>query len=179
MSIPPGPVIPVDPEGISTRPTGKGFDPMVFASGDDGRRRWRWFVSGLILAGVGLGVEAIAGETVATAGLMMMVVGVGLILVPIWRRRRSFEVRLEGVRLQHGGRVFGETTLVPWSSITWFGPRPARDANRVRLVYRQQHIRGKQFLPGGNVTHEEADRLLDRLRVVLSDRHPGLRLGGT
>ena len=150
-------------------------DPMVFARGSTGGRRLAVALAGLASAAVALACFAVGhGVGLVLAG----VPAAALLSVAAWRRGRGFEVRREGVRLLDGGRLFGERTLVPWESVVWFGTRPARTPGRVRLAYRQQHVRGERALPGGTLDADAADRLLDRLRFLLAARHPNLRIGG-
>ncbi len=95
----------------------------------------------------------------------------------LWRRGRSVEIRRRGIRLGSGGRSFGERQLVPWSSVIWFGGQRLRKGG-VRLIFRQQHVPRDVRLPGRPMGEEEFHRLIDRLRVVLGDDFPRLRIGG-
>ena len=148
-------------------------DPLVFARGGTGRRRAGIAAAGFALTAVGIALQARG----AGVFVLMTLAGVAALAVAVWRRGRAFEVRREGIRLADGGRVFGEVNLVPWESVLWFGGRPTR-GGRVRLCYRQQHVRGERSLPGGVRDGRDAELLLDRLRFVLGDRYPNLRLGG-
>lgn len=151
-------------------------DPLVFASGGAGGRRLIRTGVGLSLLGAAWLSLLIGNDIGDLLGLLLATSGVLLLIVTFWRRGRAFEVRREGICVQHGGRLFGESTLIPWESITFFGAKPTRDG-RVCLVYRQQHIHGDLTLPGSKRDATDYAALVERLRFVLGNRYPGLRLG--
>lgn len=153
-------------------------DPLVFARGSDGGRRFTLGVIGLALLAAAWALFLfvnVPALRIAAGG--MAAVGGAMLLFILWRRGKAFEVRREGIRLLDGGPVFGEMSLLPWESVTWLGARQTGEGV-VRLVYRQQHITGERFLPGRPISIDAYDRLIDRLRVVLGNRYPNLRLGG-
>ena len=159
----------------SRQPTG---DPLVFASGGDGRKR-------IVLGAIGVMMLVLAwlvflfvqADLIRVLGGVLAVIGAGLLLWVIWKRGRAFEVRAEGIRVFDGGSMFGETNLTPWESVSWFGAKSA-GKDRVKLVFQKTHSKRIRRLPGAGMSVEEYDHAIDRLRVVLGNRYRNLRLGG-
>ena len=151
--------------------------PGVFASGRSGGRRWLWVGIGalmLVLAWIALEFGGDFGVAVALA---MFLGGPTAIVAAFWRRSKRFEIRREGIKIQDGGRVFGESTLIAWPSVRRLAARRMR-GDRVLLYYQQTHDDSRCTLPGGVMKVSRYDRLMDRLRFVLKERHPHLQLGG-
>ena len=166
--------------GIPARSAGPG---EVFAAGSSAARRIGWLAVGaglLVVAWadylLGQWAPSLRGVTRVSA-LALAAVGVVVLTLAIWRRTKGYQVRAEGLLLVTGGAIFGDRQLLPWSSLEWFGGRRA-GPDDVTLAYRQQHVARDCPLPGRRLSVHDFDRLIDRLRVVLGDRHPGLKLGG-
>ena len=92
-------------------------------------------------------------------------------------RTRAFQVTAQGVTTLTGGPTFGDRHLYPWTHLKQFsGRRVGR--GEVELFFIQQHSRLRCRLPGSRMSIEAYDRLVDRVRVVVGDRHSRLTLGG-
>ena len=156
---------------------GAAGDPLVFAAGSTYGRRLMRAGIGLVLMGAGWLFWVLLPRDWGERGLMLLgSTGVILLLLAFWQRGRAFEVRREGIRLQHGGNIFGESTLIPWESITFFGAKSVREGE-VCLVYRQQHVGGTHTLPGSERSEVDYAALIDRLQFLIGDRYPNLQLG--
>ena len=158
----------------------ESHDPDVLYRARTGGR-WRAWATllGVALIGGGIALRWVVGDAPLgyLAPYVLGLPGLTLLWVAFWRRGRIVEVRRQGIRLGSGGTMFGERQLVPWTSIEWFGGRRQKDGT-VCLVFRQQHVARDHPLPGKSIAEDEYHRLIDRLKVVLGDAFPRLRVGG-
>ncbi len=151
--------------------------PGVFASGRSGGRRWLWVGGGLVLFAAAWAAQEYGGDLGVVLSLACLIAGIAAVGLAFWRRSKRFELRREGIKIQDGGRVFGESTVLPWQTVRRLGGRKMR-GDRVVLYYQSTHDDGRCLLPGGILKTARYDQLMDRLRFVLKERHPHLQLGG-